>query len=57
MQICKAPIDSVLPLPSPPPIAAIGVQVVGRSERSVSALFAAVRAAAPCVLFLDQVRL
>lgn len=31
-------------------------QVVGRSERSVSELFAAARAAAPCILFLDQVQ-
>ncbi|CAM9283008.1 unnamed protein product [Choristocarpus tenellus] len=30
-------------------------KVVGRSERSVSELFAAARAAAPCILFLDQV--
>ncbi|CBN76578.1 cell division control protein [Ectocarpus siliculosus] len=30
-------------------------KVVGRSERNVSDLFAAARAAAPCVLFLDQV--
>lgn len=30
-------------------------QVVGRSERAVADLFAAARAAAPCVLFLDQV--
>lgn len=30
-------------------------KVIGRSERNVSDLFAAARAAAPCVLFLDQV--
>lgn len=30
-------------------------QVVGRSERAVADLFAGARAAAPCVLFLDQV--
>ncbi|CAM9473420.1 unnamed protein product [Ectocarpus sp. 4 AP-2014] len=30
-------------------------KVVGRSERNVSDLFVAARAAAPCVLFLDQV--
>jgi SpoVK/Ycf46/Vps4 family AAA+-type ATPase len=30
-------------------------QVVGRSEAAVARLFAAARAAAPCILFLDQI--
>jgi ATP-dependent 26S proteasome regulatory subunit len=30
-------------------------KVVGRSEAAVSRLFAAARAAAPCLLFLDQI--
>jgi SpoVK/Ycf46/Vps4 family AAA+-type ATPase len=29
--------------------------VVGESERRLSSLFAAARAAAPCILFFDQI--
>ena len=39
----------------PPMMHQIVSSVVGESERRLSALFAAARAAAPCILFFDQI--